>query len=78
MFIGNKCVNVHTINIDCAYTHDKCFYALHDDGWLWHRRLGYTSVDLISKFSKMIWLKVFQKSVFKKIEFLKLANLENK
>ena len=34
MFVGNKCGNVYTINIDCTSTHDNCFSALHDDGWL--------------------------------------------
>ena len=34
LFVGNRCVNVYTIDIDCASTHDKCFSALHDDGWL--------------------------------------------
>ena len=34
LFVGNRCVNVYTINIDCASTHDKYFSALHDDGWL--------------------------------------------
>ena len=29
--------NVYTIDIESAFTHDKCFSALHDDGWLWHK-----------------------------------------
>ena len=32
LFVGNRCGNVYTIDIDCASTHDKCFSALHDDG----------------------------------------------
>ena len=32
LFVGNKCVNVYTINIDCASTNDKFFSALHNDG----------------------------------------------
>lgn len=50
LFMGNRCGNVYTIDTECASTHDKCFSALHDDGWLWHRRLGHASMDLISKF----------------------------
>ena len=34
LFVENKCVNVYTINIDCASTNYKCFSALHDDSWL--------------------------------------------
>ncbi|KAH9657659.1 CCHC-type domain-containing protein [Citrus sinensis] len=37
--VGNRRVNVYTINIDCASTNEKCLSTLHDDGWLWHRRL---------------------------------------
>ena len=58
LFVGNKCVNVYTINIDRASTNDKCFSALHDDGWLWHRRLGHASMDLISKISKNVKYKL--------------------
>ena len=52
LFVRNKCVNVYIIDIDCASTNDKCFFALHDNDWLWHRRLGHESMDLISKISK--------------------------
>ena len=52
LFVENKCVSFYTIDIDCASTHDKRFSALHDNGWLWHRRLGHASLDLISKISK--------------------------
>ena len=61
LFVENKCVNVYTINIDCASTHDKCFSALHDDGWLWHKRIGHASMDLISKISKNDLVKVLLK-----------------
>ena len=47
LFVGNRCSNVYTIDIECAFTYDKCFSVLRDDGWLWHRRLGHTSMDLI-------------------------------
>ena len=30
-FVRKRCDNVYTIDIDCALTLDKCFYALHDD-----------------------------------------------
>ena len=52
LFVGNRCVNIYTIDIDCASTHDKYFFTLHDDDWLWHRRVRHASMDLISKISK--------------------------
>ena len=39
LFVGKRCVNVYTIDINSTLTHDKCLSALHDDSWLWRRRL---------------------------------------
>ena len=66
LFIENRCGNVYTIDIECAFTHDKCFSALHDDGWLWHGRLGHASIDLISKILKNDLVKGLPKIGFKK------------
>ncbi|KAH9698134.1 hypothetical protein KPL71_023896 [Citrus sinensis] len=66
LFVGNRCVNVYTINIDCASTNEKCLSALHDDGWLWHRRLGHGSMDLISKIVKNNLVKGLPKINFQK------------
>ncbi|KAH9767789.1 hypothetical protein KPL71_011399 [Citrus sinensis] len=66
LFVGNRCVNVYTININCASIHDKCLSALHDDGWLWHRRLGHASMDLISKIVKNDLVKGLTKINFQK------------
>ena len=77
LFIGNRFGNVYTIDIECASTHDKCFSALHNDGWLWHKRLGHVSMDLISKISKNDLVKGLPK-VSKMIEFVNIVNLENK
>ena len=65
-FVGNRCGNVYTIDIECASTHDKCFSVLHDDGWLWYRRLGYVSMDLISNISKNDLVKGLPKIRFQK------------
>ncbi|KAH9680653.1 Integrase catalytic domain-containing protein [Citrus sinensis] len=64
--VGNRCVNVYTINIDCASTNEKCLSALHDNGWLWHRRLGHASMDLISKIVKNDLVKGLPKINFQK------------
>ena len=66
VFVGNRCVNVYTIDIDCAFTHDKNFSALYDDGWLWHRRLRHASMDLISNISKNDLVKGLPKIDFQK------------
>ena len=44
LIIANRCGNVYTIDIKCVSTHTKFFLALHDNGWLWHRRLGHASM----------------------------------
>ncbi|KAH9651466.1 Integrase catalytic domain-containing protein [Citrus sinensis] len=66
LFVGNRCGNVYIIDIECASTLDKCFSALHDDSWLWHRRLGHASMDLISKISKNDLVKGLPKIGFQK------------
>ncbi|KAH9792587.1 Integrase catalytic domain-containing protein [Citrus sinensis] len=66
LFVGNRCGNVYIIDIECASTLDKCFSALHDDCWLWHRRLGHASMDLISKISKDDLVKGLPKIGFQK------------
>ncbi|KAH9685167.1 Integrase catalytic domain-containing protein [Citrus sinensis] len=66
LFIGNRYGNVYIIDIECASTLDKCFSALHDDCWLWHRRLGHASMDLISKILKDDLVKGLPKIGFQK------------
>ncbi|KAH9679831.1 hypothetical protein KPL71_026290 [Citrus sinensis] len=66
LFVGNRCGNVYIIDIECASSLDKCFSALHDDCWLWHRRLGHASMDLISKISKDDLVKGLPKIGFQK------------
>ncbi|KAH9794255.1 hypothetical protein KPL71_004834 [Citrus sinensis] len=66
LFVGNRCGNFYIIDIEYASTLDKCFSALHDDCWLWHRRLGHASMDLISKISKDDLVKGLPKIGFQK------------
>ena len=54
-----KDAQMYIIHINSVLSHDKCVSALHDDSWLWYRRLDHGSMDLISKNSKND-LKVFQ------------------
>ena len=75
LFVGNRCGNVYTIDIKCASTHDKCFSALYDDSWLWHRRLGHASMNLISKIFKNNLVKGLPKIDFKKDRIFEACQL---
>ena len=50
--MGHRCDNVYAINISKYDGHDKCFSSMHDQSWLWHRRLGHANMDLISQLNK--------------------------
>ena len=52
LFVGNRDDNVYTIDLNDCPTNDKCLSVLLDDSWLWHRRLGHASMQLISNISK--------------------------
>ena len=52
LFVGNRDNNVYIIDLNDCPTNDKCLLALHDNSWLWHRRLGHASMHLISNISK--------------------------
>ncbi|KAL6321755.1 hypothetical protein AAG906_035273 [Vitis piasezkii] len=48
IFMGHRCDNVYVINTSKYNGHDRCFSNMHDQSWLWHRRLGHANMDLIS------------------------------
>ena len=52
IFMGHRCDNVYTINISKYDDHDRCFSSMHDQSWLWHRRLEHANMDLISQLNK--------------------------
>ena len=52
IFMGHRCDNVYAINISKYDGHDRCFSSMHDQSWLWHRRLGHANMDLISQLNK--------------------------
>lgn len=65
-FVGKRCVNVGTIDIKGASSHNKCLSALRDHNWLWHRRLYHASMYLILRISKSDLVKRLPKFGFKK------------
>ena len=50
--MGHRYDNVYAINISKYDGHDRCFSSMHDQSWLWHRRLGHANMDLISQLNK--------------------------
>ena len=53
IFIRHRHDNVYVIDLDDLYIkNDQCLVAMNakvnETNWLWHRRLGYTSMNLLS------------------------------
>ena len=78
IFMGHRCENVYAINISKYDGHDRCFSSMHDQSWLWHRRLGHANMDLISQLNKDELVRGLPKINFKKTKFVKLVKWESK
>jgi hypothetical protein len=53
LFVGQRLENVYILNLKDLSKHGvKCFSAMSDNSWLWHRRLGHAHMDAISKLSR--------------------------
>ena len=61
IFMGHRCDNVYAINISKYDGHDRCFSSMHDQSWLWHRRLGHANMTSFPNSTKMNLLETFQK-----------------
>ena len=66
IFLGHRYDNVYTINISKYDDHDRCFSSMHYQSWLWNRRLGHASMDLISQLNKDELVKGLPKINFQK------------
>ena len=66
IFIGHRCNNIYVINISKYDDHDRCFSSMHDQSWLWHRRLGHANMDLISQLNEDELVRGFPKINFQK------------
>ena len=51
---------------------------MHDQSWLWHRRLGHANMDLISQLNKDELVRGLPKINFQKDKFVKLVKWERK
>ena len=56
VFIRNRQGNVYMINLNEISTNNNCLVAIqtniNEKSWLWHRRLGHASTNLITKLIK--------------------------
>ena len=67
ILIAKRDNNVYTIKFDDFVSQDiKCLSSTQDLGWLWHRRLGHASMDLIQKLSSNELVRGLPKSKFNK------------
>ena len=73
IFIGHRNENVYTIDISKYEVHDKCFYSMHDESCLWHRRLEHVNMNLITQLKKNELVQGLPKISLEKIKFVKHA-----
>ena len=76
--MGHRCDNVYTINISKYDGHDRCFSSMHDQIWLWHRRLGHANIGLISQLNKDELVRGFPKINFQKDKVCEAYQVEKK
>ena len=66
-FIGHRHSNVYVIDLHSIASNDLCLMSTkEEDMWLWHRRLGHASIDVLEKLSKKDLVKGLPKLVFKR------------
>src|SRR5262249_2064672 len=52
-FEGYRHRNIYKINLDdFKNSSETCLYSQNDESWIWHRKLGHASMDIISKLVK--------------------------
>ena len=66
IFIGPIKENVYTIDISKYEGHDRCFSSMHDESWMWHKRLGHVNMNLITQFNKNELVRGLPKISFEK------------
>ena len=66
IFMGHRNENVYTIDISKYEGHNRGFSSMHDESWLWHRRLGHVNMNLITQLNKNELVRVLPKISFEK------------
>ena len=64
--MGHRNENVYTIDISKYESHNRCFSSMHDESWLWHRRLGHVNMNLITQLNKNELVRGLPKISFEK------------
>ncbi len=58
LFVAFRNENVYTIELDDVSSNELiCLATINENSWLWHRRLGHASMDLLSNLSKLELVK---------------------
>jgi hypothetical protein len=52
LFVGNRKRNIYKIKIHACIRIKSCLVASINDSFLWHERLSYISMDILSKLVK--------------------------
>ena len=66
IFMGHRNENVYTIDILKYEVHNRYFSSMHDESWLWHRRLGHVNMNLITQLNKNELVRGLPKISFEK------------
>ena len=64
--MGHRNENVYTIDISKYEGHNRCFSSMHDESWLWHRRLRHVNMNLITQLNKNELVRGLPKISFEK------------
>ena len=67
--------NVFMLNLGDKSLKDICLVSKEEDSWLWHRRLGHVSMDLLAKLAKKQLVEGLPKLNFKKDHLCKACQL---
>ena len=75
IFMGHRNENVYTIDISKYEGHNRCFSSMHDESWLWHRRLGHVNMNLITQLDKNELVRGLPKISFEKDKFCEACQM---
>ena len=79
VLIGKRVNNVYMLDLHHASFSMQCLFAKEDDTWLWHRRLCHIHMQHFNRLNKKNnWLKVYQNSTLRRIEYVKHAKRVSK
>ena len=78
IFMGHRNENVYTTDISKYEGHNRCFSSMHDESWLWHRRLRHVNMNFITQLNKNELVRGFSKISFEKDKVCEKCQWESK